>query len=86
MTNNDGPDWEGVARELLATELEDQTRQLEETTKEITERLRNDEDITEDDLRNILAGVQQFWYYVDRDLLAVANIDELPEDLESYWL
>ena len=79
------PDWEGVARELLATELEDQARRLEDRTKDVTERLRDGENITVDDLESLNAGVEEYWHYVDRHLLAVADVDELPENLAAYW-
>ena len=83
--DTEAPDWEGVARRLLAAELEEQVHQLEDRTKDVAEQLENGEDITVDDLESILAGVEEYWYYVDRDLLEVTDIDELPENLAVYW-
>lgn len=85
--NNDepGPDWEGVARKLLALELDEQARKLEDRTHEVTEQLRNGEEITDDELETILTGIEEFWHYIDRHLVAVADIEELPENLEAYW-
>lgn len=74
-----GPDWEGVARDLLAAELTEQIHKLDDRTAAVVDQLRDGEDITDDDIERLFAGVEQFWYYVEEYLIPVSDVDELPE-------
>lgn len=79
------PDWEGVARHLLATELRERSRQLEDHTIDVAETLEEGGDITEDELEHILGVVEEYWYYVEHHLVAVSVMESLPEPWSKPW-